>query len=142
MVMETKLNRQVDTLTSRFNHLELKLHENRQQWKAALEKECEERNTGIDALRTATTKLADEIHDLEQTRRVSGPPSSHTRVSWSGGSRTISLIYRWADAPPRSRPRRGLCTCKAPSRRYLHTLGVNIFDRFNHTEDCGVLKMR
>lgn len=51
-IVDPKRDRYVDKLTSCFNDFALKMHEDTQQWKAALEQESAERTADFDALRT------------------------------------------------------------------------------------------
>lgn len=73
MIMDMKSNKQVGKLTSPFNDLEVRMQNEKLEWKAALGKEGGERRADMAAFRADTQKLADKVHDIENAKHVAQP---------------------------------------------------------------------
>lgn len=78
MMMDTKLDKHVDKLTTKFNELELRMQNDKKEWKDALDKERNERKNDLQALKQDTQQLADKLADLQNSRLAEPPTTPQT----------------------------------------------------------------
>lgn len=84
MMMDMKLDKQVDKLTSWFNDLEVRMQKDKMDWKAALEKEITERKSEMEMLKLGAQKLSEKVTEMEQSRSPHAPQTSSAPASADG----------------------------------------------------------
>lgn len=89
MMMDIKLDMQVDNLTSRFNELEARMQNDKLERKAALKKAGSERRAEMDAIRADTDRLAEKTSDMENkgisATLVVAPNTPQSTEQWCAG---------------------------------------------------------